>query len=64
MRNTLEQREKEIGRKIPLPDMRPAGIPEREEGTPTEDFLSREGAKRMRGQVFADTLRRKYDFDS
>ena len=64
MENTVKQRNKEIGRKIPIPDMKPTGIPDFEEGRAHEDFLSREGAKRMRGQVFADILRRKHDFDS
>jgi uncharacterized protein YifE (UPF0438 family) len=64
IKSILEQAKKERKkgiRKIPLPDMTPAGIPDREEGTPTEDFFTREGAKHMRGQVKADLLRRKYD---
>lgn len=62
--NDAKENRKECFPTIPLPRMEPAGVPEFEEGTPSYDFFTREGSKKMRGQVKADLLRRKSDFDS
>ena len=63
LKDTKEQLKKDSKRKVPIPDMKPGGVPDFEEGTASDDFMTAEGSKKMRGQVRADYLRRKSDFN-